>query len=143
MIGEKEAYIEGYHTGGEGWTITQARNIASRFRCELRPAFWRGFRDAADAAFSLGGNQDQWNELESPEPELGNPPPARLTIPQAAARLGVSSRRVRALITQGRLTVVEREETPRGPVNWLAAAEVDAFTRLPVGYPKGRPRRAP
>ena len=67
----------------------------------------------------------------------------RLTIPQTAARLGVSPRRVRALIAAGRLTIACRQETPRGPINWIDAAQVDALVRLPVGWPKGRPRSAP
>ncbi len=60
-----------------------------------------------------------------------------LTTTQAAARLGISERRVRQLIREGKLTaqrhgrdwVIDPHALPR------------AAARPGVGYPKGRPRR--
>jgi hypothetical protein len=58
----------------------------------------------------------------------------RLTVTQAAQRMGRDPSRVRLLIRQGRLHA-EREDTPRGPVYWLKAEDVDAFTPKPHGRP--------
>jgi excisionase family DNA binding protein len=58
-----------------------------------------------------------------------------LSPAQAAERLGVSARRVRALIHEGRLPAVRV-----GGRHILRASDVAAFERLPHGYPKGRPR---
>lgn len=60
-----------------------------------------------------------------------------VTTLEAAVRLGVSLRRVQALIKGGRLAAVKMGR------DWLVReGDLEAFARLPreVGWPKGRPR---
>lgn len=65
--------------------------------------------------------------------------PDRLTVTQAAQRMGRDPSRVRALIRSGRLPAT-KDETPRGPVYWLTTTDVDAFTPMAHGRPgKGEP----
>jgi len=59
----------------------------------------------------------------------------RLTAAQAADALGISPRRVRALIDAGRLAA-EQEQTPRGPVWWITAEALAAYVPQPPGRPK-------
>jgi excisionase family DNA binding protein len=59
-----------------------------------------------------------------------------LTTAQAAERLGVSPRRVVALITAGRLPAAKFGR------DWvIREADLAAVQRLPQGWPKGRPRK--
>lgn len=58
-----------------------------------------------------------------------------LTVTEAAARLGVSPRRVQALIQAGRLPA-----TRFGRAWQLREATVAAFQRRPEGWPKGQAR---
>jgi excisionase family DNA binding protein len=60
-----------------------------------------------------------------------------LTTDQAAARLGITARRVRQMIAQGQLPA------QRLGRDWLIeeAALAAVATRPGPGYPKGRPRK--
>lgn len=61
---------------------------------------------------------------------------ALLSVTEAATRLGVSSRRVRALIDAGRLPAQKIGRT------WvIREADLAKVTERPQGWPKGRPRR--
>jgi excisionase family DNA binding protein len=50
-----------------------------------------------------------------------------VTVPQAAEILGVSKERIHALITEGRLRVVEVEPFPGGKRFWLLREDVKDF----------------
>jgi excisionase family DNA binding protein len=58
-----------------------------------------------------------------------------LTVTEAAARLGVTPRRVQALIQAGRL-----KATRFGRAWQLREATVAAFKRQPEGWPRGKSR---
>lgn len=59
-----------------------------------------------------------------------------ITTQEAAARLGISSRRVRALIDAGRLPA---EKIGR---DWLIkVSDLALLAERKAGYPKGRPRK--
>lgn len=55
--------------------------------------------------------------------------PDRLTIPQAAKRLGVSSQSVHKMIRAGRLAIIDREAFPGGERFWLAKGQVEDLRR--------------
>ena len=61
-----------------------------------------------------------------------------ISTAEAARRLGVSSRRVRALIAEGRLDAIRV-----GRISLIRASSVAAFTSHPRGWPRGRKRKPP
>ena len=60
---------------------------------------------------------------------------ARFTVTETAQRLGYDPAHVRLLIRTGKLPAT-REDTPRGVVYWINAADVAAFTPAPRGRPR-------
>lgn len=59
-----------------------------------------------------------------------------MTTQQAAETLGISVRRVQALIKAGRLNAAKR-----GRDWWIEEADLNAVFERPTGYPKGKLRR--
>ena len=64
-----------------------------------------------------------------------------ITTEEAAQRAGVSASRIRQLVKSGKLKPTRRIDKAQ----MLAAKDVDAYFAKPqgVGWPRGRPRRAP
>lgn len=65
-----------------------------------------------------------------------------MTLAEAATRLGVSKRRVRQIIADGRLSVLRTVQLGALAVHLLSRPQVEAFAKLdrPVGNRSGKPR---
>ena len=65
-----------------------------------------------------------------------------MTLAEAAERLGVSKRRVRQIVADGRLTVSRTIQVGALSVHLLSREQVEAFARLdrPHGNYSGKPR---